>query len=191
MSFEQVQIDESHPFNHAHLSSQSDSFQADIYPPALSAHPAMSAVEFFSGKTAEPILVSLENQAETAAPPLKSSAYANAAPSSAAPPTSSDRPRSRSPSPAPPPKRKESVPSMEVDVAPVPPSQVESSPSTQTRGLPASVEKDQVEKLQRENESLREELQEKDYVIRNLELQYVYLLRLSVPIILRTFSRLI
>lgn len=42
---------------------KSDSFQADIYPPALSSEPALTAGEFFSGKTAPPKLVSLESGA--------------------------------------------------------------------------------------------------------------------------------
>lgn len=42
---------------------KSDSFQADIYPPAISAEPALTAGEFFSGKTAPPKLVSLESGA--------------------------------------------------------------------------------------------------------------------------------
>ncbi|PIL27983.1 hypothetical protein GSI_09927 [Ganoderma sinense ZZ0214-1] len=40
---------------------KSDSFQSDIFPPALSAEPALSAAEFFSGKSAAPKLVSLED----------------------------------------------------------------------------------------------------------------------------------
>ena len=44
-------------------SAQSDSFQSDIYPPAPSAEPALTAAEFFAGKTAPPKLVSLEDGA--------------------------------------------------------------------------------------------------------------------------------
>ncbi|KAH8111781.1 DUF1900-domain-containing protein [Phellopilus nigrolimitatus] len=42
---------------------KSDAFQSDIYPPALSSEPALSAGEFFSGKSVEPKLVSLESGA--------------------------------------------------------------------------------------------------------------------------------
>ncbi|KAI0758540.1 microtubule binding protein [Irpex lacteus] len=42
---------------------KSDSFQSDIYPPAPSSEPALTAGEFFSGKTAPPKLVSLEDGA--------------------------------------------------------------------------------------------------------------------------------
>lgn len=45
---------------------KSDAFQADIYPPALSAEPALEADEFFAGKTAPPKLVSLESGAVSA-----------------------------------------------------------------------------------------------------------------------------
>ena len=41
--------------------SQADSFQSDIYPPAPSSEPSLTAAEFFAGKTAPLNLVSLEN----------------------------------------------------------------------------------------------------------------------------------
>ena len=43
--------------------SQADSFQSDIYPPAPSSEPSLTAAEFFAGKTAPLNLVSLENGA--------------------------------------------------------------------------------------------------------------------------------
>ncbi|KAJ2521694.1 Coronin-like protein crn1 [Coemansia sp. RSA 1939] len=39
---------------------KSESFQADIFPPAAAGKPAMSADEYFAGKTAEPVVVSME-----------------------------------------------------------------------------------------------------------------------------------
>ncbi|KAJ2402649.1 Coronin-like protein crn1 [Coemansia sp. RSA 2559] len=39
---------------------KAESFQADIFPPAASGRPAMSADEYFGGKTAEPAVVSME-----------------------------------------------------------------------------------------------------------------------------------
>ena len=42
---------------------QADSFQSDIYPPAASSEPSLTAAEFFAGKTAPLNLVSLENGA--------------------------------------------------------------------------------------------------------------------------------
>jgi len=44
---------------------QSDSFQSDIYPPAPSSEPSLTAGEFFSGKQPTLKLVSLENGAVT------------------------------------------------------------------------------------------------------------------------------
>lgn len=42
---------------------QADSFQSDIYPPAPSSEPSLTAAEFFAGKTAPLNLVSLEDGA--------------------------------------------------------------------------------------------------------------------------------
>ncbi|KAG9308138.1 hypothetical protein JVU11DRAFT_12492 [Chiua virens] len=42
---------------------RADSFQSDIYPPAPSSEPSLTAAEFFSGKTAPLNLISLENGA--------------------------------------------------------------------------------------------------------------------------------
>lgn len=39
---------------------KSDQFQADIFPPTASDKPSVSADEWFGGKSAKPILVSLE-----------------------------------------------------------------------------------------------------------------------------------
>ena len=47
--------------HHTHTHTQSDSFQSDIYPPAPSSEPALTAPEFFAGKNAPPKLVSLED----------------------------------------------------------------------------------------------------------------------------------
>ena len=60
---------------------QSDSFQSDIYPPAPSVEPSLTAAEFFSGKTAPLKLVGLGDGAVFSGPPP------SAVPSSAAPPT--------------------------------------------------------------------------------------------------------
>ncbi|KAJ3414223.1 Coronin-like protein crn1 [Chytridiales sp. JEL 0842] len=40
---------------------KSDAFQSDIYPPTASHTPALTSSEFFAGKTATPILISLES----------------------------------------------------------------------------------------------------------------------------------
>ncbi|KAJ3114896.1 Coronin-2B [Phlyctochytrium bullatum] len=49
---------------------KSDAFQADVFPDTVGPEPALSADEFFSGKTAPPKLISLENgfQATASAP---------------------------------------------------------------------------------------------------------------------------
>ena len=48
---------------HVFHSTQADSFQSDIYPPAPSSEQSLTAAEFFSGKTAPLNLVSLEDGA--------------------------------------------------------------------------------------------------------------------------------
>ncbi|GAA5851500.1 hypothetical protein JCM9279_001088 [Rhodotorula babjevae] len=45
---------------------KSDSFQADLFPPAPSAQPALSAHDFFAGKTAPPNLLDMETRQEAA-----------------------------------------------------------------------------------------------------------------------------
>ncbi|KAI0676181.1 microtubule binding protein [Trametes maxima] len=74
---------------------KSDSFQSDIYPPAPSAEPALSATEFFAGKTAPPKLVSLEDGAITtgAAPlPVPAATPAPTKTTSAPPPAAAPAP---------------------------------------------------------------------------------------------------
>ena len=95
--------------------SQSDSFQSDIFPPALSAEPALTAGEFFSGKTAPPNLVSLEDgaiYASTSTPQLPATKTTPPAPTrsssvpapspGAAPVKKQDPPVQRQTEPAPP-----------------------------------------------------------------------------------------
>lgn len=95
---------------------RSDSFQSDIFPPAPSDVPALSAGEFFSGKTSSPNLINLEDKSALAgqatqpskiniAPTPTASAPAPepaAAPSSSAPAPSRQTERAQpSPSPSP------------------------------------------------------------------------------------------
>ena len=69
---------------------QAESFQSDIFPPALSAEPSLSAGEFFSGKTPVLNLVNLDSGAVFAGPQSQSqspvSAPAAPAPTAAAVP---------------------------------------------------------------------------------------------------------
>ncbi|CAH7687104.1 hypothetical protein BY996DRAFT_6710189 [Phakopsora pachyrhizi] len=167
---------------------KSDSFQADIYPPALSGTPALSANEFFSGKSAEPILVNLENQAEAAAPPIKTlhqtsppAPFANAIPSAHGlneKPISQNTTRPSSPVKQPERSRTQSTnaevdqPMASANSANVEPSNrrpnfVSSSSSSGSNGN----ESVKIERLQKLNDQLKEELAEKDFVIKNLENQ--------------------
>jgi coronin-1B/1C/6 len=167
------------------IPEQSDSFQADIYPPALSGKPALSSSDFFAGKTAEPILVSLDNLAETAAPPIKSSLYAStpAVPGSGAvspalPPSEPSAPRSLSRAPSPVPTKHEPLPSSSPAVEQPPVSHQPLPSSTVTPSVDAHPEQRSssssadVDHLIKENQELKDELAEKDCVIRNLELQF-------------------
>ncbi|POV95096.1 hypothetical protein PSTT_16466, partial [Puccinia striiformis] len=166
---------------------KSDSFQADIYPPALSGKPAMSSSDFFAGKMADPILVSLDNLCETAAPPIKSTLYAStpggstsAAVSPALPTSDPPVPRSSSRAPSPVSTRNDPLPPSSSPAVepptfhqPTPPSSSNISPTVETslpeqRSANHSADFDQ---LVKENQELKDELAEKDCVIRNLELQ--------------------
>lgn len=169
---------------------KSDSFQADIYPPAVSSKPALSASEFFNGMTAEPILINLDSQSETSAPPIKSSVYATASPSipssSAAgallpvsePVPQQTRPTSRAASPSP--NKAESLPNSTLE-HPLPSTHHPPNPSSigSIHGGPSLSKKPSanhlsttdVDQLLKENRELKDELAEKDCVIRNLELQ--------------------
>ncbi|KAE8232651.1 hypothetical protein CF326_g2307 [Tilletia indica] len=65
---------------------RAESFQADIFPPAPSAVPALSAADFFAGKTSGPKLISLEDGKGVAGSSVKASVPAAApAPTAATP----------------------------------------------------------------------------------------------------------
>ncbi|KAH7098540.1 microtubule binding protein [Auriculariales sp. MPI-PUGE-AT-0066] len=103
---------------------KADSFQADIFPPALAAEPSLSAAEFYNGKQAAPNMVSLETGAvapssmsfaptpksslapQSTPTPATSSAYAPAPAPAPAPTPAPDPAPTTSPTPA----RKESLP---------------------------------------------------------------------------------
>ncbi|KAM5541296.1 hypothetical protein V8D89_004850 [Ganoderma adspersum] len=133
---------------------KSDSFQSDIFPPAPSAEPALSAAEFFSGKTAAPKLVSLEDGSISAgSAPISVPTPAPTRTTSAPPPVAA-------PAPAPV-VREEPVPS---PVTPAP--RIEP-----TRSLSTSHDDSQVVGLKEENARLTAELRDARAQIRNLELQ--------------------
>ncbi|KAH9930195.1 uncharacterized protein B0H18DRAFT_993591 [Fomitopsis serialis] len=145
---------------------KSDSFQSDIYPLAPSSEPALTAGEFFNGKTVPPNLVSLDTGAISAgAPP---SAVPTPAPSTPAMTRSTSAPN---PAPA-------SVPSIAVDTTPSPVSAAvrkpEPSPVAATpfeSRTPLRSQSGDESPLKEENARLTAELREARAQIRNLELQ--------------------
>lgn len=137
-------------------SVQADSFQADIFPLAPSAEPALTAGEFFSGKTAPPKLVSLENGAISyGAPP--------SAPPPAAAPTPTRTTSAPAPQPEPTPRRSEP--------ASVVTSPVVSPPVSRNMSYAPAGDDGAVTELKDENAKLTSELREAREKIRNLELQ--------------------
>ncbi|QRV88476.1 coronin [Ceratobasidium sp. AG-Ba] len=134
----------------------SDQFQSDIFPPAPSSEPALTAGEFFSGKTAPPNLVDLSTGAVSAAPPpAPTPAYVP--PAAAAPtPKASEPP---TPASVPIPQTPASVP-----VTPSSPPKTEDVPMKAPSNEGSSA-------LAEENARLTSELREARAQIRNLELQ--------------------
>ncbi|KNZ61021.1 coronin [Puccinia sorghi] len=115
-------------------------------------------------KTAEPILVSLDNLSETAAPPIKQSLYAStpAASASAAispslPTSDPPAPRSFSRAPSPVSSRHEPLPGSTPAIEPP----VSRQPSLSSSVTPSG-DTHNVNQLSKENQELREELAEKD-----------------------------
>ncbi|KAH9964309.1 microtubule binding protein [Russula compacta] len=147
---------------------KSDSFQSDIFPPAPSIEPSLSAGEFFSGKAVSLKLVSLETGAVSTTASASSVPVPVQAPTrstSAPAPQSAQAPSPPSLSPliAPPIAKVASEPppisASPADV-PIPPSR---SASTYTSDVLAAVRE--------ENDRLNAELRDANAKIRNLELQ--------------------
>ncbi|KAI8985629.1 microtubule binding protein [Trametes punicea] len=145
---------------------KSDSFQSDIYPPAPSAEPALTAAEFFSGKTAPPKLVSLEDGSiTTGSTPISVPSAPAPTPTkttSAPPPAPASAP---APAPAPVVSIREEPPSP----GPALPEPSEQRAPTRSQTIPA--EDSTVAALKEENARLTGELREAREKIRNLELQ--------------------
>ncbi|KAI0262372.1 microtubule binding protein [Gloeopeniophorella convolvens] len=149
---------------------KSDSFQSDIYPPAPSSEPSLSAGEFFSGKPISLKLVSLDTGAVSSA----------AASSTSLPTRSATAPVPQpvpSPSPAPSPITKVAsdptpiaTPVSTSAPAPIPvsPAEVPIPPSRSTSYVP---DDGKATALQGDNDRLTAELREARAQIRNLELQ--------------------
>ncbi|KAG6333451.1 hypothetical protein ID866_5641 [Astraeus odoratus] len=147
---------------------KSESFQSDIYPPAPSSEPSLTAAEFFSGKTAPLNLVSLENgtvfTSNSAPPPTAHPAQSHVVPalSPVVEPVSVD------PAPVTP----------VVVKAGVPPPQVISPPSVRSESLPDNPPQPRISSddepdtaLEEEVSRLNGELREARQKIRTLELQ--------------------
>ncbi|KAJ8468314.1 hypothetical protein ONZ51_g9720 [Trametes cubensis] len=140
---------------------KSDSFQSDIYPPAPSAEPALSAAEFFSGKTAPPKLVSLEDGSiTTGSAPLSIPTTPAPAASSAPTKTTSAPPPAAAPAP---------VVSIREE-PPAPTSEPEPRIPTRSQTVPGT-DDGTVAALKEENARLTAELRDAREKIRNLELQ--------------------
>jgi coronin-1B/1C/6 len=157
---------------------KADSFQSDIFPPAPSAEPSMSASEYFSGKEMKKKLVDLQTGA--------TSASASSPANFAAPPPQTSTPTSAAPAPSPVPapavpavSKSFSAPSPATPVsAPAPASASEpmaiSEPSYSAPTPAAAPSKDssaELQSLRSENARLNEELREARNLIRDLELK--------------------
>ncbi|TCD71671.1 Coronin-like protein crn1 [Steccherinum ochraceum] len=141
---------------------KADSFQSDIYPPAPSAEPAMTAGEFFSGKNAPGKYVSLENGSVftgAASAPVPAAAPA---PTPAPTRTASAPAASPAPTPVPQPEILSPVSSYKPEPTPV------ATPISRSQ---STANDDELSVLKSENDKLVAELRESREKIRNLELQ--------------------
>ncbi|CAE6473912.1 hypothetical protein ACGC1H_003877 [Rhizoctonia solani] len=135
---------------------KSDQFQSDIFPPAPSSEPALTAAEWFTGKNAPPNLVDLDTGAVSAGPPPTPATFApQPTPAAAAPPPAAAPKAVDPPTPA---------------SIPIPPTP---APTAQTPilGEAASPSNEANTALAEENTRLTSELREARAQIRNLELQ--------------------
>ncbi|EPQ56212.1 DUF1900-domain-containing protein [Gloeophyllum trabeum ATCC 11539] len=144
---------------------KSDSFQSDIFPPAPSAEPALSAAEFFSGKTASPKLVNLENGVTS------SGSYTPASLSTPAPTKTASAP-APSPVAAPSPIPVSTPAAAPAPISPVAPkAEPRATPVTPSQSQPTFDSGNGNALLQEENARLTLELRDAREKIRNLELQ--------------------
>ncbi|GAA6000216.1 hypothetical protein JCM10207_007910 [Rhodosporidiobolus poonsookiae] len=156
---------------------KSESFQADLFPPVPSSEPALSAADWFSGKSSGPILVNQETRQTTGAAPASAKAYKPSAPAAApAAPTPAPEPvKAATPPAAPTPAREPSpppTPAPEPVAAPIPAaaSAAASSPAPVSANGSSS-DSGEAAALRDEVKGLRAELAEKDAHIRELELK--------------------
>lgn len=165
--------------------SQSESFQADLYPPTASSTASLTPEAWLSGSNASPILINLENgtPAPASSTPYKKPTYTSSTPATPVATPSKPTPVQAAavvaPSPVPTPKVEEVRPveaPKPVYVAPP----VLSTPTnnnnsisngSSSNGAETEALKAQVEGLKKENERVKLDLAEKETVIRELELQ--------------------
>lgn len=151
---------------------KSESFQSDIYPPAPSAEPALSASEFFAGKTAAPKLVSLENGSiTTGSTPSAVPTFTPTRTTSAPAPVSAATPAAAA---APTPTISIQVERPTTALKLAEPSPITSTPTeakTPVRSQTIPSDDSSVSALKDENTRLNAELREARAAIRNLELQ--------------------
>ncbi|KAF9267620.1 microtubule binding protein [Marasmius fiardii PR-910] len=144
---------------------KADSFQSDIFPPALSVEPSLNAAEFFNGKSAPRNLVSLDSGKTFASSAPSPSAPPPVAPAPVKQPSISVSPSASTPATAPSPVTKSfSAPPPQAQAAPEP---VQPVPAI----IRSSSGDDIGTGLQQENAQLKAELREARELIRNLELQ--------------------
>ncbi|GAA5821405.1 hypothetical protein JCM11251_004607 [Rhodosporidiobolus azoricus] len=155
---------------------KSDSFQADLFPPVPSSEPALSASDWFGGKSSAPILVNQETKQHTASssaapassyrssPPAATPAPAPAAPEpvkAATPPAATTPAREPSPPPAP----KAAPEPVSAPAASIP------TPAPAVNGSSSSDDGEAMAALKEEVKELKAKLSEKDAHIRELELK--------------------
>ncbi|EIM79333.1 microtubule binding protein [Stereum hirsutum FP-91666 SS1] len=142
---------------------KSDSFQSDIFPPAPSAEPSLTAGEFFSGKPPSVKLVSLESGVTTSVPgtPMTAPTPKQTAP----PPKAEPVPTPASPPSAPVVKPEPVEPATPVSAVVSSPVEAKAPSRSSTFGADAGAA------LQEENSKLNADLREAREKIRNLELQ--------------------
>lgn len=161
------------------VASQSDAFQADLFPAALSNKASLSADQWISGKTAQPILVNLENGAESAASPVPTKASAPATPAPAArvvAPTPTPTVSDPAPTPVAAPVLKPveaptPTPAPAPVFTPTPVISRAATPPTPAATNGSSASSDEVLALRKENQRLKDELAERDTLVRELEVK--------------------
>ncbi|GAA6059325.1 hypothetical protein JCM10212_005905 [Sporobolomyces blumeae] len=159
---------------------KSEAFQSDLFPPAPSDQPALSADEWFSGKTAPPILLDMQTRqtAKSHDPVYKTYTPPTSKPAPArqpSPPPAADKvedkaasPPKREMTPPPPPVAASTPPPAAPAREPTPPVAIHSAPVSNGQNGSSDAE---LEDLRRENAELRDALKDKDSVIRELELK--------------------